>query len=653
MDNNKWVLVIIAFLFFGLTAFKYEKDEKLNGNTKEYSLNHGILTDTLKNYQYLIQPDTIHRKFISTKSDSNFTYTKYVDFLNKISDTSKYIVVPINEFIKTINPKKVIIGLRHDVDLDLNIAFNLSKVENNVGFQSTYYILHTANYYLANPNNKAIHSDLIIPILKTMQNTFHHEIGWHNDLVTLQLIYKINSVSFLHQELSWLRSNGLNVCGTASHGSNYCYTYKYLNYYFFEEHKSPTIGQFVNNESALVGGQMVKIMHAHQSDFNLDYEAYFINFNKYYSDASFINGKRWNFGMLDLNTLHPGDRVQILMHPIYYSSTGSDQASILTFSLKGQYKSTIDYPNAKIEVEMPANTKTDSLIACFTLSPKAKIYYGSRRLASGVSAIDYTSPINLKVVAENGLTSNDWTITINQLPPSTGEIFGATIVCQGQKSVTYTIPSIKNAISYEWTLPLGAIGTSTTNSITIDFGTSALSGNISVKGVNAYGAGAESTLPIVVNVKPVTPTIVQNDNVLLSDAIVGNQWYNQNGLIYDAINQEYKATSNGNYFVVVTADGCSSEPSRSINILTIGVDNISSRNSIKTYPNPLSNQLIIEIKGNTQKTDFEIFNSFGQVIYKGCLFEKVVIQTSNFSPGVYVVKFNNGKTFDFKKVLKE
>ena len=42
-----------------------------------------------------------------------------------------------------------------------------------------------------------VHSDKIIPILKTMQNERHFEIGWHNDLVTLQVIYNINPVTFL------------------------------------------------------------------------------------------------------------------------------------------------------------------------------------------------------------------------------------------------------------------------------------------------------------------------------------------------------------------------------------------------------------------------------------------------------------------------
>ena len=139
------------------------------------------------------------------------------------------------------------IGLRHDIDVDLNVAFQFSEIESNLGFRSTYFILHTAPYYLANSNNMAVHSEKIIPILKTMQDDRHFEIGWHNDLVTLQVIYNINPVTFLHNELNWLRSNGINIVGTAAHGSNYCKTYHYMNFYFFEECTYPVVPNRENN----------------------------------------------------------------------------------------------------------------------------------------------------------------------------------------------------------------------------------------------------------------------------------------------------------------------------------------------------------------------------------------------------------------------
>jgi len=215
------------------------------------------------------------------------------------------------------------------------------------------------------------------------------------------------------------------------------------------------------------------------------------------------------------------------------------------------------------------------------------------------------------------------------------------------------VPTIANATSYVWTLPGGATGTSTTNSITLNYGTSAVSGNITVKGTNTCGNGATSTFAITVNNKPNTPVISLNGNVLHSDASLGNQWNNQNGFINGATNQDYTVTSNGDYYVIVTLLGCSSEPSNTINAVLAGIEVVDNDRTIKVYPNPVSNELIIEITGNNEKLNFEILNAIGQKVFKGNLFDKTVVQTTNFATGVYLIKFENGKTNEFKKIVKE
>ena len=73
----------------------------------------------------------------------------------------------------------------------------------------------------------------------------------------------------------------------------------------------------------------------------------------------------------------------------------------------------------------------------------------------------------------------------------------------------------------------------------------------------------------------------------------------------------------------------------------------------KIYPNPVSNELTIEIEGNTKKVDFEIFNTISQVVSTGSLFEKITIPTTSFVPGVYLIKFKSGNLYEFKKIIKE
>ena len=343
--------------------------------------------------------------------DTNFTWEKYATFLNKISDTSKYIVLPLREFRQTFNSRKIVIGLRHDIDNDLNVAYQFSEIEYQLGFRSTYFILHTAPYYLVNENNMNVHSEKIIPILKTMQDKRHFEIGWHNDLVTLQIMYNINPVTYFHKELNWLRSNGINIVGTASHGSNYCKTYHYLNYYFFEECSSPVVTNFNNNVTVPVGNKNITLIKGKLNDFGLQYEAYFLNNNKYFSDAKLTNGIRWNIGMLDPNQLQAGDRVIILLHPIHWHK-GSEHADFESFSIAAQKSCSVDTLKSTISVVMPYGTNRGSLLAAFTLSPGAYAKVAGNLQVSKNTLNNFNNPLVYRIYAETRAIQKEWTINV-------------------------------------------------------------------------------------------------------------------------------------------------------------------------------------------------------------------------------------------------
>jgi hypothetical protein len=403
--RKKPVITIISGIFIVFIIFSgrsYSQTTNSDGKNifpKKYSQKFDTITTQKKVNVITAEPDT------------NFTWEKYAAFLKKISDTSKYIVLPLNEFRQTFNDKKIIIGLRHDVDVDLNVAYQFSQVETDLGFRSTYFILHSAPYYLENPNNMEVHTNKIIPILKSMQNDKHFEIGWHNDLVTLQVVYNINPVTFLHDELNWLRSNGIKIYGTASHGSTYCKTYHYLNYYFFEECTFPVVTTYVNNITVPKDGKSITILKGKLADFNLQYEAYFLNNNKAFSDATITNGIRWNIGMLDLGLLQPGDRAIILLHPIHWHRA-SVQANIESFSIPGQKSCSIDTVNSRITVEMPFGTIKSSLVPSFYLSAGAYAKVSGRQQVSRNSPNNFNNPVTYRVYAENRDIQREWTVMV-------------------------------------------------------------------------------------------------------------------------------------------------------------------------------------------------------------------------------------------------
>lgn len=76
-------------------------------------------------------------------------------------------------------------------------------------------------------------------------------------------------------------------------------------------------------------------------------------------------------------------------------------------------------------------------------------------------------------------------------------------VCNLQNGVIYTVPN-DPSVSYTWTYSgLGAVINGTNNSVTVDFGAAATSGNLSVTATNGCGISAARTIAVTVNARPV------------------------------------------------------------------------------------------------------------------------------------------------------
>jgi hypothetical protein len=525
------------------------------------------------------------------ETDTNFTYEKYRDFLIKVSDTSKYILVPMGDFQNTINPGKVVIGLRHDVDLDLNLAYKFSETESSLGVRSTYFILHTAPYYLAEKNNMRVHSSAIIPILKDMQDNRHFEIGWHNDLVTLQAVYNIDPVSFLHNELAWLRSNGLIIKGTASHGSPYCYTYKYLNYYFFDECDSPAVGQFINTYSLPLTTGIVPMKKGKLSDFNLNYEAYFLNFNKAFSDATVTNNIRWNIGMLDLNQLHPGDRVSILIHPIHWHKASVNN-DIERFSILGQRSSVIDEENSIVYVTMPYGSDKSSLISNFVLSSGAYAKVSGRLQVNGSSRNNFCDPVIYKVYAENRSLTKDWTIEVKNEKNS---------ACSFN---SFNIPEYGKSVFINTTL----------KTITVE-----LKPDADIK-----------RLPVQFELSPGAKAWIDDKE----------QSNNTGELDF----------SNDVHYKIVSEDGLNS-CIWTVSLIPVTLsarDLVSYKKGLSVYPNPSDGIIHLKFKGiERARTQIEIYNSLGDKVYSNVINKSgnftEEINISNLPTGVYIIKYSDSE----------
>ena len=105
----------------------------------------------------------------------------------------------------------------------------------------------------------------------------------------------------------------------------------------------------------------------------------------------------------------------------------------------------------------------------------------------------------------SALTPTIYNLFVNPMPNAAGSITGTATLCAGTNGVAYSCAEILNASSYTWTLPAGAtIATGAgTKSITVNFATSAVSGNITVSGTNSCGNGTASpAFAVTVNPLP-------------------------------------------------------------------------------------------------------------------------------------------------------
>jgi gliding motility-associated-like protein len=128
---------------------------------------------------------------------------------------------------------------------------------------------------------------------------------------------------------------------------------------------------------------------------------------------------------------------------------------------------------------------------------------------------------NVSVFGSNGCGNGSistFAVTVNALPTAT-TISGQQAVCGGASGIVYTALPIPGATSYSWTLPNGSTVLTVSNSITINYQSSDVSGNLGVIVNNACGAGPASVnFPITIVAKPtlsstLTPAAVCSDTV--------------------------------------------------------------------------------------------------------------------------------------------
>jgi hypothetical protein len=171
-------------------------------------------------------------------------------------------------------------------------------------------------------------------------------------------------------------------------------------------------------------------------------------------------------------------------------------------------------------------------------------------------------------------------VTVNAVPAQPGAISGTANVCVGAGQV-YSVAPVSGATVYNWTLPSGWSGTSSTNSITATPG--GASGTISVTAGNTCGAGAARTLAVTSNSLPGQPSMISGLSTacngvsttysVLSVAGVSYTWTLPSGWTGASTSNSINVTpgSSGGTITVVANNLCGASTART---MTVGSETV-------------------------------------------------------------------------------
>ena len=278
-----------------------------------------------------------------------------------------------------------------------------------------------------------------------------------------------------------------------------------------------------------------------------------------------------------------------------------------------------------------------------------------------LAAVSGSITVAGNTICGNGASSPPFALTVNAIPAAAGAISGPASVCAGSVGNIYSVASIANATGYTWTLPAGATITAgaNTNSITVSFGNTTGSGNITVLGTNSCGTGIVSPLlAVTVNAVPARPAVTVVGNVLTSSASSGNQWFYQGSAISGATSQTYTApaANPGWYWTIVTLNGCASDSSNNVYIAGVGIGELQTGN-FRVYPVPNDGQFTVSMSSAEKiSVNLRVYNELGVQVFQmtdisvsGNVEKHIDIRPA--SPGVYTIVFSNQDTKVIRKIL--
>ncbi len=258
-----------------------------------------------------------------------------------------------------------------------------------------------------------------------------------------------------------------------------------------------------------------------------------------------------------------------------------------------------------------------------------------------------------EVMAVTGCT-NSQSVTVTVKPTYLLAVSGLSTVCSGDKNVIYsTTPGMT---TYQWTIPSGAsiVSGATTSSITVDFSSSATSGNVRVSGTTDCGTVVSENYAVTVNPIPAMPSFVVQNHTMISNTDLGNQWYlNGSPVLTNGNDRQFTAADGGTVALLISLKGCQSPLTSGVVISPMQANVL----ELDTYPNPNTGQFELRIEMGVQAYfTIDIFNDQSQLLYRKqkVYVDKLLVEPIDLTgvpTGTYIVRVYNGEMSQSVKVI--
>jgi len=152
---------------------------------------------------------------------------------------------------------------------------------------------------------------------------------------------------------------------------------------------------------------------------------------------------------------------------------------------------------------------------------------------------------------------------------------------------------------------------------------------------------------------PPTPSITDNGSVLSTSSTGNLQWYENNVAVNGATGQSYEinALEYGVYAVEVTAFGCTARSDDFVYLIT--ETEVTKGNEISVYPNPVRDEIVVQIPGTSGTVDFTLMDTMGRTLKKTEGFgAQQTISVSDLDAGPYLLLIQTQEQKQVRKVIK-